>query len=378
MYLGDIVYIYLSDKKCIRFKTEVVAKGCERGDNEFWNEPILSEPTYKLEYREEYNGHELDIIKLKEHGLKTTRHPFYNNKELFDYIDSIFKKQNKRNIIDEVCTQDKTRLLVRKIIPILIRWAKQGITSNTYKDLTKELGYDDSFSGIGVQLAYVDSVISKLKDVSKENIPTLNVLVNSKRTNMPSEGFSFVYPSYENMSIEEKQIFVFGLKQEVIEYERWDWVLSSLGLSESNIDIKDSEKSIRSGKCFNSGGEGIEHKTIKEFIYNHPESLGIENVQEKVMEYILLSGDRLDVFFKLSNDSCIAVEVKPSSSPDDDILRGLFQYVKYKTIMDAENKIHCKKANNTSMLVIGGKLSTENKKVRDILGIKVIEDFHSN
>ena len=170
IFLGDTVYIYLTDKKCVRFKTEVVAEGCKRGDNEFWNEPIPSGLTYKLEYREEYNGHELDIKKLKEHGLKTTRHPFYNNKPLFDYIDSIFKKQNKRNIIDEVCTQDKTRLLVRKIIPILIRWAKQGITSNTYKDLTKELGYDDSFSGIGVQLAYVDSVISKLKDVSKEII----------------------------------------------------------------------------------------------------------------------------------------------------------------------------------------------------------------
>ena len=92
------------------------------------------------------------------------------------------------------------------------------------------------------------------------------------------------------------------------------------------------------------------------------------------MEHLLLSGDRLDVFFALSDGSSIAVEVKPSTSPDFDILRGLFQCVKYKVIMDAEDKIHAEKNNHTALLVIGGRLSIENQKVRDTLGIKVIEN----
>ena len=83
------------------------------------------------------------------------------------------------------------------------------------------------------------------------------------------------------------------------------------------------------------------------------------------------------MFFKLDNGSSLAVEVKPSTSPDADILRGLFQCVKYKTILDAEDKIHANKTNNTSILVIGGKLPAEYQKVRDTLCIRVIEDIDS-
>ena len=119
------------------------------------------------------------------------------------------------------------------------------------------------------------------------------------------------------------------------------------------------------------------HKRIKEFIYDHPEVVGIKDIIQREKERILLSGDRVDVYFKLSNGSSIAVEVKPSTSPDADVMRGLFQCVKYKSILDAEDKIHADKTNNTSTLVIGGRLSVENQKVCDALGIKVIEDVDS-
>ena len=91
------------------------------------------------------------------------------------------------------------------------------------------------------------------------------------------------------------------------------------------------------------------------------------------MEHILLSGDRLDVYFELTDGSKIAVEIKPSTSTDADVLRGLFQCVKYKCVLDAEDKLHGEKHDNTSILVIGGELSPENKKVQDTFGINVIE-----
>ena len=91
------------------------------------------------------------------------------------------------------------------------------------------------------------------------------------------------------------------------------------------------------------------------------------------MEHILLSGDRLDVYFELNDGSKIAVEIKPSSSPDADVLRGLFQCVKYKAILDSEDKVHGKKATNSAILVIGGELSPENRKVQETLDIKIIE-----
>ena len=165
-----------------------------------------------------------------------------------------------------------------------------------------------------------------------------------------------------------------GLNQKAFQYQHWDWVLSSLGLTPSVIDISDGASDIRSGKFNGAGGEGENHKKLKEYIYNHPEAIGIKDIKAKEMEHILLSGDRLDVYFELTDGSKIAVEIKPSTSPDADVLRGLFQCVKYKCILDAEDKVYAKRANNAAILVIGGELSPENKTVQDTLGINVIDN----
>ena len=380
MSIGDYVYLYVSDERRVRFKTQVVAENCDRQDDNYWQDdakgPTLYDPTYKLEYRDEYKGNELDDAILREHGFNgggSILTPNYKNTELLDYIESVFSKMGYGHIIDDIVPQDKSRELVRKIIPILIRWAKQGLTTRTYDDLTKELGYE-RYSGIGKQLGYVDDVFKRLEELTQEKIPTLNALVKSKSTMLPSPGFSYVYTSYDDMTESEKKIFVMGLNKEAIEYEHWDWVLSTLGLTPSTIDTKASETAIRSGKFYGTGGEGEEHKKLKENVYNHPKILGIKDVKERDLEHILLSGDRLDVFFVLNDGSKIAVEIKPSTSPDADVLRGLFQCVKYKTILDAEDKIHGEKANNSTILVIGGELSPENRKVQEVLGITVIEN----
>ena len=380
MNIGDYVYLYVSDERRVRFKTQVVAENCDRQDDKYWQVSPSHDPTYKLEYRDEYKGNELDDAILREHGFNgggSILTPSYKNAELLDYIESVFSKKGYGHIIDDIVLQEKSRELVRKIIPILIRWAKQGLTTRTYDDLTKELGYD-RYSGIGKQLGYVDDVFKRLEELTQEKIPTLNALVKSKSTMLPSPGFSYVYTSYDDMTENEKKIFVMGLNKEAIEYEHWDWVLSSLGLTPSTIDTKASETAIRSGKFYGSGGEGEGHKKLKEYIYKHPETLGIKDVMERDMEHILLSGDRLDVYFVLNDGSKIAVEIKPSTSPDADVLRGLFQCVKYKTVMDAEDKIHGEKSNNKALLVIGGSLSPENLKVRDTLGITVIENLNPN
>jgi hypothetical protein len=178
------------------------------------------------------------------------------------------------------------------------------------------------------------------------------------------------------MTENEKKIFVLGLNKEAIEYQQWDWVLSALGLTPSVIDTTASETAIRSGKFYGGGGEGPDHKKLKEYIYNHPEVIGIKDIKKRDMEHILLSGDRLDVYFELADGSKVAVEIKPSTSPDADVMRGLYQCVKYKTILDAEDKVHGNKANNSAILVIGGELSPENRKVRNTLGVKALENMN--
>lgn len=378
MNIGDTVYLYMSDERRVRFKTQVIAEGCKREDGKYWQEKYTSDKTYKLKLIDEYNGHALDDSLLRQHGFnggRSIERPMYNNPKLFQYIDGVFNKISFIHLIDELVPQEKSRELVKKIVPILIRWAKQGLTTRTYDHLTKELGYE-KFSGIGKQLGYIDDVFKRLGELTGEAIPTLNALVKSKSTGLPSPGFSYVYTSYDDMSESEKKIFVLGLNKEAIEYRHWDWVLSSLGLVPSVIDTTKSEETIRSGKFYGSGGEGEGHKLLKEYVYNHPESIGLKGIKKRSMEYVLLSGDRLDIFFELNDASKIAVEIKPNTSPEADIMRGLFQCVKYKAILEAEDRVHGEKSMNSSLLVLGGIMSTQNRMVQESLGITVVENFN--
>lgn len=279
---------------------------------------------------------------------------------------------NYPNLIAKICKTEKTTALVSRSIPILIRWAKSGVTSNTYGDLIKELGMV-RFSGIGYTLGCVEDVISVLRKELNEKIPTLNALVHGK-DGLPSYGFSYVYSDYDSYPPEVKLALVNEENALAIKYEHWDAILQALCLKPSVVNSKKDEDAIRSGKHHGSG-EGPQHNALKEYISKHPESIGIRNIALRNTEFVLLSGDRLDVYFVQNDGTRIAVEVKSKVSPDDDILRGLYQCVKYKAVLDAENKTHGQFGKTYSLLVIEGALSESNQQVKDSLGINVIEGF---
>ena len=54
--IGDIVYLFMSDERCVRFKMVVTAEHQERQDKDYWVEKAPNDKTYKLELLEEYNG----------------------------------------------------------------------------------------------------------------------------------------------------------------------------------------------------------------------------------------------------------------------------------------------------------------------------------
>ena len=88
--IGDIVYICPTNEDGIKFKTEVVAKNCERKDGDYWvdKKNIDSYPTYRLELRKEYFGDKLSEEDLRRYGFKggqSKRRPLYNKPEMFAY-----------------------------------------------------------------------------------------------------------------------------------------------------------------------------------------------------------------------------------------------------------------------------------------------------
>lgn len=93
--VGDIVYLFMSDERCVRFKTIVTAANQERGDSAYWHGVAPKDKTFKLELVEEYNGEALSETKLFEygfHGGRSLQHPMRNNPKLFEYINEQFMK----------------------------------------------------------------------------------------------------------------------------------------------------------------------------------------------------------------------------------------------------------------------------------------------
>ena len=272
------------------------------------------------------------------------------------------------SIINSVIHTKRSQELVGQIIPILVCWAKYGLTNKTYGDLIHALGYT-RYSGIGDQLGNVETVMRELRKMTGEDVPTLNALV--KKNGIPSDGFGFVYPNYNGLTLSEKLVFVAGINEKALNYQKWDWVLDQLGLQPSKII---TEQELEAISVHGGGGEGKEHKAIKKFVYNNPESLGLTGVNRKETEYPLPSGDRLDVYFETS-DCRYAIEVKPSTSPDDDITRGIFQCVKYKAVMEAIRKIGYDKYAVKTLLVTASGLSERNKKLAEALNVPYTENY---
>ena len=273
------------------------------------------------------------------------------------------------NIIDKVIHTEPTRKNVRLMLPVLVHWAKTGQNEHTYGDLAHAIG-KSKFTGIGYALYAVQEVLNTLSvESGREDIPTLNSLCKNAKTMLPSEGFEFVSPKYNELDENGKSVFVEGLDSQALNYPHWDWVLDQLGLQPSKII---TEQELEAISVHVGGGEGKEHKAIKEFVYKHPESLGITGVIRKETEHPLPSGDRLDVYFETS-DCRYAIEVKPSTSPDDDITRGIFQCVKYKTILEAMRKVEYGRYAISTLLIFAGSMSDRNKQLAEVLGIKCVK-----
>ena len=91
--IGDIVFLFMSDERCVRFKMVVTAENCKREDQAFWLVTPPDDITYKLELLEEYEGTMLSEQELFKHGFiggKSLEVPNCNNTELIDYIKSTF------------------------------------------------------------------------------------------------------------------------------------------------------------------------------------------------------------------------------------------------------------------------------------------------
>lgn len=261
----------------------------------------------------------------------------------------------------------------RKALPILVRQAKaeQPIY---YSDLAEELNMPNP-RNLNYVLGAIGNSLKKLAKEWDEEIPLINVLVINKNDNLPGEGIGYFIknrePHFENSSKREKRRLLNIYLSEVFKYSKWDKVLKALKLEQSKLPII---RTTPSNKNSWGKGESPEHEKLKIYVSNHPEIVGIhKNLQSTNTEYVFLSQDAADVLFK-TKFSWIGIEVKSRISNTDDILRGLFQCVKYKSLIEAEQIINNIKPNADVFLVTEKEFPNELLSIKNLLGINVIDN----
>ena len=98
-----------------------------------------------------------------------------------------------------------------KMIPVLVRWA-QGAWDKPhyYSDLSTAVGHKTN--QIGKVMGIIQDILDELQKQSDKKIPTLNGLLSSKTSDLPSDGFDYVIKNYGKLSPDSQKGEVRKLK----------------------------------------------------------------------------------------------------------------------------------------------------------------------
>lgn len=258
----------------------------------------------------------------------------------------------------------------REALPILVRQAFSRKTMY-YQQLADELGMPNP-RNLNFVLGSVGQSLMTLGEAWNEEIPPIQCLVINQSEELPGDGFGWFMTEadWKNLSKRQKDETIKVVMQRIFAYPKWPKVLKELGLEFPTTDFSELNR-----KASNRlrGGEGKDHKALKEYVRSHPELLRLgKRVGPGTIEKGLPSGDRLDVFFD-AGDEWVAVEVKSARSDELDIVRGLFQCVKYDAVLNGVSVTEHRDIKVRAVLVLESCLPARLLAMKHMLGVEVLE-----
>lgn len=260
----------------------------------------------------------------------------------------------------------------RVALPYLVKQAEARQTIY-YSDLAKILEMPNP-RNLNYVLGVIGNAMKELSLSTDIKIPPIQCIAISKRTNLPGDGISWFIDiaDYSTRRPSQQKEFLDAMLAEIYLFPFWREVLHILGLDPVQIELQ--EELYKAGKI-KSGGESESHKKFKEFVSKNPLILGLKNsLPDGILEYVLPSADVIDILF-IDQSLKIGVEVKSHISPPEDILRGIFQCVKYKHLIEAVQITNNQLPNSRVILALEGKLPEKYVITKNLLGIEVIENI---
>lgn len=265
----------------------------------------------------------------------------------------------------------------RAALPLLVRQAKaeQPIF---YSDLASELGMPNP-RNLNYVLGAMGNALVELGNERDTKIPPVQCIVINKNTGMPGEGIGWFVPDKEafgRSSSRQKKLIVHQMLTEVFQFVRWDDVLAEFNLSPVKT-VAPKPSTTSTSPRYGRAGESEEHRVLKEFVANNPHIVGLPaRAGRGKLEYEFPSADVIDVLF-IHICKWVGVEVKSRRSSIEDIVRGIYQCVKYHALIDAVQMAEQKRPHTRVVLLLEEQFPTDLLGLKNTLGVEVVDDVSS-
>lgn len=274
-------------------------------------------------------------------------------------------------IISEPISGDKKyQVIARAALPLLVRQAEAGAPV-CYSNLAEELRVPNP-RNLNYVLGSIGQSLERLSEAWESKVPPIQCLVVNKNTGLPGEGIGWFLVKKEDFAtlpLRQRRAIVEAELQRVFLYPQWQEVLKALELEPTVSNFAPFVRKATVG----FGRESDDHKALKAYIARNPKVIGLNaNTPTGDTEFPLPSGDSLDVSFN-SKKVWVAAEVKSSISAEGDIIRGLFQCVKYRAVMEAVLLTEARPQNARALLVLESNLPRSLIPLRNMLGVEVVE-----
>lgn len=260
----------------------------------------------------------------------------------------------------------------RIALPLLVRQA-HAHSPIYYSELAKELGMPNP-RNLNRVLGSIGISLNELSKKIGNNIPPIQCLVISKITKLPSKGIDWFITNkddFSKLSRKQQRLIVETELQKIFSYPSWLDVLNALDLKPVALNYLPL---LLKAREFKGGGESEHHQKLKSFVSLHPELFSVPRHVKGEIEYSLPSGDSLDVLFRYKYD-WIGVEVKSNISDLSDIVRGLFQCVKYRAVIEAYQAVQNLPQSARTVLVLEGMFPNDLISLQHILGVEVLDNI---
>jgi hypothetical protein len=235
----------------------------------------------------------------------------------------------------------------------------------------------DALGSIG----YALKALEKRRDWEFGDIPPIQLMVWSKGQGSPGDSaFSFVGIKKEEaraMRPELRRFTAGSIRRKILEYPYWRDVLAKLGLKPLTLDLPEAAEVTAKLEEGRGGPESEAHKRLKHYIGSRYHLIGIRGRFAASFEEMLLSGDKADVMLDSADRSQrICIEVKSRTSQSADLIRGIFQCVKYSAILAAQERYELMRSpmrrprKLQTLLVTERELPGDLKELSSLLGVK--------